>query len=89
MKIVETNAGLGYQEYAYLIELPDKRNLCIYSNEDKGWGNSYKVGEVYDAFDFEGEYDVIPEHKHHLAFKESPLTGTFLFEEFLKTLEGK
>jgi hypothetical protein len=63
------------------------RIYLSYSNES-GYpsDHSWKVGEVYDMFEYNTEYDLIPEHKHHLAFESSPLTGTFLFEEFLKGL---
>jgi len=88
MIVIQTNAALGYAEYATLIKIPNEENkfLCIYTNEDRGWDNSYKVGEI-EEFDFPSEYDVIPEHKHNLVLSESPLKGTYLYEEFLKSLK--
>ena len=89
MTVIQTNAALGYAEYASFIKIPNEKNkfLCIFTNEDRGWDNSYKIGEI-EEFEYPSEYDVIPEHKHVLVLEESPLKGTYLYEEFLKRVKG-
>jgi len=90
LMIIQSNAALGYGEYASFIKIPngDNKFLCIFENEDVCYegDKAYRVGEI-EEFNYASEYDVIPEHKHHLVLDESPLKGTFLFEEFLKTFE--
>jgi hypothetical protein len=73
-----TDAGLGYNEWAYLIRLDKVENgysyLVIDSNVE-----DYQIGSVVDLEDFYVEkltmYDL----------KKSPLWNTFLFQHFLKS----
>jgi len=88
MEVIQTNAALGYAEYATFIKIPDEKNkfLCIFSNENKGWDNCYKPGEI-EEFYYPSEYDIVPKHKHELVLKESHLKGTYLYEYFLKKVK--
>lgn len=85
MQVFETNAGLGYEEYAYFIHIKDNQYLCIgLSRFVKGsfFGIGYEVGEPKNL---EG-YEICPSD---YKIEESPLYGTFLFSEFLKNLSKK
>jgi len=90
MTVIQTNAALGYREYATFIKIPNEENkfLCIFTNEDNGWDNCYTPGEI-EEFDYPSEYDVIPEHKYDLVLSESPLKGSYLYEEFLNIVKDK
>jgi len=86
MKIVETNDGLGYGEYASFVHVVKNTYLCIFENDgaDNFW-KMYSVGKIYDLEDY--NLDVIIPEKHELALKQSSLYGTFLFNNFLDTLK--
>jgi len=88
MIIIQTNAALGYAEYASFIKIPNGKNkfLCIFTNEKRGYDNCYKPGEIKE-FTYTYDYKIIPKSKYDLVLNESPLKGTYLYEEFLKNLK--
>lgn len=89
LKIVETNSGLGYQEVAYFVEIPDKNEyLCIFENQDTRtlWA-TYEIGKTYELEAY--EIDVVIPEKHSMVLDKSPLAKTFLFNEFLKSLKDR
>ena len=87
MKIYQTNSGLGYKQYVYLIRLGKKENgynyLCIGTHnvdEDNGFfKHSYRIGEIIK------EYDECYLELEDTNFKitDSELYGTFLFDFFI------
>jgi len=86
MKLVETNSGLGYGEYAYFVHIADNTYLCIFENDDRdNFWKMYSVGKTYDLEDY--ELDVVIPEKHQTVLKKSPLYDTFLFNNFLDTLK--
>jgi len=87
IRLIETNSALGYMEVAYLIQINEKEMLCVYSNEEGYVGDhSWVVGEVYDMFEYESDYDEVINDKKEMVLKDSPLYGDFLFDFFLKHL---
>jgi len=87
MKIYETNAALGYGEVAYFIKVNEKEKLCIFSNEcSDAFFASWIPGKCYNDLEDECCDLVIPE-KHKMVLDQSPLSGTYLFNEFLKNLK--
>jgi len=87
MKIFKSDSALGYMEFAYFIKINEEEYLCIFENSsaDNFW-KPYKVGELAE-FDFVEELEEIDESKHEMILKESPIYGTFLFNEFMKNLK--
>ena len=80
MKVFETNAGLGYQQIAYLIRLNKSKNgydyLCIDTNNVRG-SETYESGKVIkDLEDF---------YVEESSFRtiDSSLYGTFLYDHFI------
>lgn len=85
MKIYQTDSGLGYKQYAYLIRLDKTKNgynyLCIGTHNvdgDEGFfKHGYRIGEIVE--DIHGLY------LEDTTFKitDSELYGTFLFDFFI------
>jgi len=64
MKIVETNAALGYGEVAYFVQVQDKQYLCIFENEDKdNFCKMYSVGKIYDLEDYKTDVIILKNTK--------------------------
>jgi len=85
LKLIETNAALGYNEVAYFIEVEDKEYLCIYENQDAdNFWKSYRVGEI-EIFD-DSEFDIVIEEKHDMILEQSPLYDSYLFNRLLGDL---
>jgi len=80
MKIYQTNAALGYKQFAYLIRLDKSENgynyLCIGTHNiyDNDW---YQTGKIVE--DLENYY------LEDTTFKitDSELYGTFLFDYWI------
>ena len=77
MKIYETNAGLGFNQLAYLIQINNNDYLCIdtigiYQHDDYYAGNIIK--DLEDYYLTESNYKL----------EKSPIYNDFLFKEFLK-----
>jgi len=88
IKVMETNSALGYMEYAIFVQINEKEMLCVFTNEcgyepDFSW----RVGHSYEMFDFETEYDSIIDSKKEMVLKNSPLNGTFLYQNFLESFK--
>lgn len=82
MKIFETNSGLGYRNYVYLIKIDAVKNkskyLCIGSNFYLYDNGIYSLGEGIEMEDYEVELT------NSYKIEQSPLFGTFLFNFFLQ-----
>ena len=82
MIIYQTNSGLRYKCFAYFIRLKKIHlgytYLCIGKNEDND--TIYLIGEINKMESWEVE-------RSSYRLEDSPLSGTFLFESFLKTLK--
>lgn len=86
MIVYQTNAGLGYLKFAFLLRLDKTKNgynyLCIgtqFIDEE----DEYVVGEV--TKDLEDDY--VTESPYEIS--QSPLYGTFLFDFYIKTISNK
>lgn len=84
MVIYETNAGLGYNQFAFLIRLDKTKNgynyLCIGTQWIDDY--SYIVGNIVN--DLEDVYITTSYYK----IEESPLYNTFLFDFFIKNYKN-
>ena len=85
MRIFETNLGLSYGEVAYFIKVTEKNYLCISENQEY-LGKTYKVGRLEEFVETSGLDEVI-KSKHAMILEQSIITGTFLFNEFIKNLK--
>lgn len=80
VKVYVTNAGLGYNQYAYLIRLDKSKNgynYLVIERKNMSGVDRYQLGEVEE--DLEDFY--VEEVEYNM--EDSELHNTFLFEEFL------
>lgn len=81
MQIFQTNSGLGYRQFAYLILIDKEKKLylCIDLVNVPSDDDMYVIGKVTtdegDLFADPSDYKI----------EESPLFNTFLFQHFIKT----
>jgi hypothetical protein len=83
MKIFETNSGLGYGQYVYMIYIKNKTYLIVgHENLTNQELIDYEVGLLIERDDYEVEQSLFD-------IKDSPLYNTFLFNYFLENNETK
>ncbi len=89
MIIYQSNSGLCYNQFAYLIKIGEgnhpreTRYLCIGSNYTSQYNDCYNIGEPVDLEGFEVERS----SKYKLT--DSPLYGSFLFTNYINSLKDK
>lgn len=89
MKIFEDRLSLGHnKEVAYFIKC-EAGYLCIFENEDENsiFEKIYEPGKIYNLNVEDKNINEIIEVLNSKILDESPLKGTFLFEQFLKGLK--
>lgn len=72
MQVYETNSGLGYNQYAYVIKVEE--GLFVVGSLNN---NLYVVG------DFITDIEDIILYESIFTLEDSPLYGTYLFEYFI------
>lgn len=81
MKIYQTDAALGYKQFAFLIKLDKSKRghnyLCI-GTQNCGADEGYEIGEIVE--DLEDIYISNTDFR----LEDSPLIGSYLFEYWLK-----
>ena len=80
IEIYQTNSGLGYNQFAYLLKVAQSQYLCIGVNFNNG-DSEYQTGELVDNLD---KTLFLDDTKYQL--KDSPLYGTFLFDQYISNL---
>lgn len=84
MKVYQTNAALGYNQLAYIIELNCSENghdYLVIGGHNIGHLDTYGIGTIVE--DLEDFYLNDTTYK----IEDSPLYGSFLFDFFLKNIE--
>lgn len=84
MELFQTNAALGYGEYAYLLKVSETQFLVIDNNLDCSYEN-YRIGSI-EIFNIEDQLVYLEETDYELL--TSPLNGTFLFDTLIKSLDS-
>lgn len=80
MKFFVSDAGCGYQEYAYVTPINNTGDyLCIYSNEQSN-NPIHKEGEIVK------DLDDIYLTEVELDLDDYPITQTFLFKFFMENI---
>ena len=85
LKVYYTNAALGYNQFAYLIKVEQKKDMADYlviGRENIPY-DMYRLGSV------EKDLENIYVTECEFDLNESPLAGTFLFDYFLKNVNNE